>query len=281
MNHIFVELLSDKVQRFKSSFSDTAPKLFQDPNGKLFHPGEFGSFREDVCEDFLSTIIPKKFRIGKGFLINTFGEVGTQCDIIIYDYNSSPNLEMADKRKFFPVESVVAIGEVKSTLSKSQFCDSLTKMAKNKDMKERIKTPTILFRDRMVPGTPFSPRLNPYDQIFSFMICKKFDFDLSSIHEIINSCYVNNSIEYRNRHNLILSVDDGLLAYINDGKTLMYPLMRGIELKNRFVYSDTSDCHFRFFSSYLFMAASSGTILFPDLVDYIGQFTGGFNFDQK
>lgn len=104
-------------------------------------------------------------------------------------------------------------------------------------------------------------RNNPYDQIFTFIVCKKLSFNISNLSTEINKLY-GDSTEYRHRHNLILSVEDGLLAYYdNNGKTMMYPVMGNTKLKNRFVApGENPYVHLKYFASYLFIGTSSAII---------------------
>lgn len=113
------------------------------------------------------------------------------------------------------------------------------------------------------------------------MICKKLNFDFSDITSEINSMY-DSTVEYRHRHNLILSVEDGLLAYYdNNGKTMMYPWFANMILKNRFTQPDTNPySHFKLFSSYLFLGTTSNTILYPEISDYMGCIEGGTKNDE-
>jgi hypothetical protein len=106
--------------------------IFSNDNGKLIHPGEFGIYREAICKRFLEFIIPKKLSIDNGFLINTNNEVSTQCDIVIYDSKHTPLVQSNELQRFFPIETVCAIGEVKSTLSKAQLKETLLKLSKVK-----------------------------------------------------------------------------------------------------------------------------------------------------
>lgn len=91
-------------------------------------------------------------------------------------------------------------------------------------------------------------------------------------------------IEPWQKHNLILSIEDGLIAYYDkNDKTFMYPFTQSEgALKNRMVMPDTNkDCHFNYFASYVFMGTSSASIYYPDLTNYISKWTGGLNQNEK
>lgn len=84
------------------------------------HPLEVGLARERLLIDFLSRLIPERFGIGSGFVINSAGVRSKQIDIIIYDKIISPVFRLPGGVSFYPVECVVAVGEVKTTLSSKE-----------------------------------------------------------------------------------------------------------------------------------------------------------------
>jgi len=279
INNVFETLLLEHIERFRNSFSDVSKQLFFTKEGILIHPGEYGMYREAICKDFIRLVIPSTLDIEQGFIINTSNEISYQCDIIVYDSKSTPLIQTKERQRFFPVETVCAVGEVKSILTKDKFEIALNNLSTIKKMREKIKNPAILKRQE--PGN-FNPQEYPYDQVFTFLICQKLDFDLNNIAYNINSSYEQN-LPYRHRHNLILSLEDGILLYHDKNtKSLMYPRFRGDDLKNRFVTpGSNSFSHYKLFASYIFLHTSSATILYPELSDYMGTITGGWNHDEE
>lgn len=282
---VFNTLLNEKIAVFRSVFANTSRQIFVDSNGDLRHPGEFGQFREVVVRDFLRFFIPGRVAISNGFVITAFDEVSTQCDLVAFDANATPLIESGERQRFFPVESVCAIGEVKSVMSRTDLRDALNKLARIKMLREQIPSPTVLRRD--VPGN-FNPSNYAYDQIPSFLICEKFSFNPANLEEVVSSLYEPDILQ-RHRHNLVLSLQDGLLAYFNfDGKTMMYPEMSSrfeggvhshpMALGNRFVMFDHDDpaSHIRLFCTYLFLVSSSTTVLYPDMASYISNANNAF-----
>lgn len=279
-NKIFDSLLIEKINHFKSSFSSTSKEVFYDDEKKrIFHTGEYGTYREAIVRDLLRFIIPRTLDISTGFLITSLDDVSTQCDVIIFDSNMTPIYEEGDRQRFFPIESVHGIGEVKSTLSKSDFKAALNKLAKNKALSERmIGNPTII---RKSPPGDYDPVNHAYDIIPSFLICQKLDFDISKIELEVSSFY-DVDIEIRHRHNLVLSIDDGLLVYFDsNSKTLPYSRLSQVNLNDRFIYPDVNQyVHFKHFSTYMFMVTSSKTLFYPDPSDYIDSVDGGYLRDN-
>jgi hypothetical protein len=279
-NKVFDSLLVEKIEHFKASFSGTSKSVFYDESKKrIFHTGEYGTYREAIVRDFLRFIIPRSLDISTGFLMTSMDDISTQCDVVIFDSNMTPIYEESDRQRFFPIESVHGIGEVKSTLSKTDFIEAINKLARNKSLSERmISSPTIIKKS---PPGPYDPVNHPYDIIPSFLICQKLNFDISTIEQDIANFYDSN-IEIRHRHNLILSIEDGLLSYLDsNSKTLPYPRLSLSNLKDRFTYPSANKLvHLKLFATYMFMTTSSKTLFYPDPSDYMGAIIGGFNRDK-
>lgn len=279
-NKVFDSLLIEKIDQFTNAFSSISKSVFYDEAKKrIFHTGEYGTYREAIVRDFLRFIIPRSLDISTGFLMTSLDDISTQCDVVIFDSNMTPIYEEGDRQRFFPIESVHGIGEVKSTLSKSEFKTAINKLARNKALSERmVEAPAII---RKSPSGPYDPINHAYDIIPSFLICKKLDFDTSNIEQEISS-YYDDDIEVRHRHNLILSIDDGLLSYFDSNKmTLPYPRVNRVNLKDRITYPDVNQyVHFKFFATYMFMVTSSKTLFYPDPTNYLGSLDGGFQRDK-
>ena len=114
-NRIFEEILLEEIETFKNSFSNVSKKMFHDPEtNKLIHSGEFGMYREAIAKKFLRFFVPVRLEIDQGFLLNSINEVSTQCDIVIYDKNVTPLIRSNELQRFYPVETVCSVGEIKS-----------------------------------------------------------------------------------------------------------------------------------------------------------------------
>ena len=248
-NKIFDSLLKEKTDIFKIAFANISKQIFWDSKGKkLIHPGEYGMYRESICKDFIRFLIPRRLEIDQGFLINSTGDVSTQCDIIVYDSLSAPLIETGERQRFFPVESVCAVGEVKSVLTKSDFIETINKLGNHKSLRNCINDPFILHSENK---TKFDPINCHTDQIFTFLICQKLKFDISDLTRDLNKYY---TIKPYQKHNLILSIEDGLFLYVdNQGKSVPYPYFNGSITKNQHIQADyTDDIHFKIFANNLF-----------------------------
>ncbi len=269
---IFNALLNEKIELFINSFQSTSRTVFFDEELKrLRHPGEFGIYREKVSHDFLKFIIPQKLSLGDGFIISSKDEVSTQCDIIMYDRSITPLMQSSEHQTFYPIETVVAVGEVKSVMSKQEFINAINKLAEIKKIKCNIEFPSIYYRKNNLGNV--NPKELFYDNIFSFIICEKLDFSLENIETELDSMYSKN-IDYWNRHNVILSIEDGLLHYNidqpNEKLSFWAPTFKGATTHRFTKKNGNKDYnHFRNFAMSLMNGTSFSTIFYPDLVHYM------------
>ncbi|MCZ8022452.1 MAG: hypothetical protein O9294_11860 [Cytophagales bacterium] len=279
---IFETLLSEKVDHFIDSFKNLSREIFYDEETKrLTHSLEYGIMRESICREFLKFIIPSGLEIQDGFIISSANSVSTQCDLVIFDSKNTPLYETGKRQRFFHVETVAGIGEVKSVLSKQDFRETINELARIKKIRKDNKTPSIINRK---PNEPFENYKHPFDQLFSFIICEKLDFKLTNLPAEFNMLY-DSDVEYSDRHNLILSIDDGLCLYKHtvNGKVKAwhYPFSKSNNLKNRFISpGDNGRNHFNGFATYMFMGIQSTTIFFPEFRNYAGEQVKGYYTDE-
>jgi hypothetical protein len=194
---IFQTILDRKIENFVQSYIVDSKSLFY-KDDVLFHPGEFGKYRESTLRELLKLLINTNYDINEGFIITSTDKISTQCDVIIYDKETLPFLKN-EISKFYTIESILGIGEVKSDLSAINFKKALVKLAKNKELQNEIR------------GTE---RKTKYDfienkHIVSFLVCRRLDFDYSQV----NFKNIYGDIDPKYWHNCLLSIEDGFLAY--------------------------------------------------------------------
>jgi len=83
------------------------------------HHGERGGIRERRVVDFLRFILPQRYGIGTGHIIDRDRMISKQSDIVIYDALDGIVFPIDNYYSLFPCESVFASIEVKSTLTAS------------------------------------------------------------------------------------------------------------------------------------------------------------------
>ncbi|MDD3990361.1 MAG: hypothetical protein PHP30_09750, partial [Bacteroidales bacterium] len=62
MNKIYKRLLSSKIENFLNEYLSSR-EVFEDldKRNKLLHPGEYGTYREKICDELIKFSIPSKF----------------------------------------------------------------------------------------------------------------------------------------------------------------------------------------------------------------------------
>jgi len=266
-NKIIKLLTKERVDRFCNAFTLTKDLFWDVEQKKLRHPGEFGSYRENIVKHMIELFIPQRYGIGNGFVISNSDDISTQCDIIIYDSHTAPLIENEYGQKFYLIESVVGIGEVKSNInSKAELNNYLNKMAKIKMLREKTKNAAPLYSQFKI----YDPISNPFDQIFSFIICKRLNFPINETTDIIK--YEDN-IPQRHWHNLAISIDDGCFLYKTESgsKNLYFPFNGKMLHKHHWLPKDNNDIsqHIIFFLSWLYSGIKLTTILNIDLGLYL------------
>ncbi len=269
-------LIEERIDSFKSAFLQTAKVLFRDDSkqNKLKHPGEFGTYREAVTADFLSAFLPQRFQIDSGFVVNCDGGVSRQIDIVVYDSELSPPLESRQRQRFFPIETVVAVGEIRSALTRERLIDGLHRLSEVKRLREGLG-PAPTKRWWGLTNRNYDPATISFDQVFTFLVCSHFDCDLSlSMKSTFDEIYGN--FDFHQRHNAILSLADGLLHYCgagHDGVELdaSFPVapVSGTRFRNKWIRPEGNEyLPLKVFASNLFMHACHCTTAAPDLGEY-------------
>lgn len=183
--------------------------------GKTTHPHSVGEGREKSAINKLKDILPSGIGVGSGFVIDSFGNVSSQCDIVIYEKDLCIKFNSDDDRNcYYNCESVIAVGEVKSNLNKRDLEDSINKFKKIRNLKRKIENPRN-FRNYLSKLTAYGAESESYnqnlkclDQIFTFILCNSFMINYKNIIEIIKEN--ENIYEYPNA---IVSIDGMLIGY--------------------------------------------------------------------
>lgn len=183
--------------------------------GKTTHPHSVGEGREKSAINKLKDILPSGIGIGSGFIIDSFGNVSSQCDIVIYEKDLCLKFNSDDDRNcYYNCESVIAVGEVKSNLSKKDLDDSINKFKKIRNLKRKIENPRN-FRNYLSKLTAYGAESEIYnqnvkslDQIFTFLLCNSFAVNYIKVIERIKEN--ENIYEYPNA---IVSIKGEYIGY--------------------------------------------------------------------
>ena len=262
-NKIFEALFRERIDVFRSAFSAVSTEVFFDSSqNRLFHAGEYGMYRESIVRDFLKFIVPQSLDISTGFIMSSMDDVSSQCDIVVFDSRLTPLYQEGDRQRFFPLECVYCVGEVKSKLTRTKLSEALNKLAATKALGDRITTPAIAGQAQC---QPFDPIHNHFQLFPSILICQKFDFVTSDLENEIDGMY-DASVAQRHKHNMIVSIEDGIVTYRHpDATKVPYPRLGGQDLKSCFLFPQNDPYyHMKLFGTFMYMLTANKTPWYPE-----------------
>lgn len=270
-SNIIGKLLEAQIQTFVNDFSNNAQNVFFDESiGRLIHPGEFGMHRESCIRSFLNTFLPDIYGVSQGFVIGQDGSVSHQCDVIIYHKEFTPYFHTPEGQRFFPIESVIAVGEVKSKVDGSVLDDALKKLCNIKRMRDSITSASVA-TSRPSGQRSFDPRSNYRDQVVTFLLCEEVECMNSTLAGRILKVW--DGSEARHRVNMIVSIKSGTFLYKDiNSKAFMYPVASdGSELSVQIMTPISVNSHIALFVRYLIIAIEDTKVLYPELTLHLNE----------
>lgn len=204
------------------------------------HPGELGIGREEIIRRFLRTYLSARFDISTGFVFDSKGNLSKQLDIIIANALVCPRFETAGGNRFYPCESVVAVGEVKSSLtSDAELQAALANLESVKDL-DRSANGRAFDADR---SEPIDHRNNHLHQIFTFLFISGKALKDSTTHTKIMERVLETAPHVWT--NIVLALDQYLVTFACDDGVCPNPMhARGIALQRA---SDEDELLMRFY----------------------------------
>ena len=146
------------------------------------HPGELGVDRETIVRQFLRAYLPKRFDVTNGFAFDTHGNVSRQLDVIVVDSNVSPVFKTAGGVPYYPCESIVSVGQVKSSIkSRAELYEALANLESAKSLDRSAGGRAF----DMVHGEPIDNRTNYLHQIFTFLFVTGKVLSTKTMHDEI------------------------------------------------------------------------------------------------
>jgi len=88
------------------------------------HNGEMGRANELALVQLVSRLLPARYGVGTGVVIDSFGGRSKQSDVIVYEANDQPQLLAQSTQLLFPVETVRLVIEVKTTVTSEAVVDA-------------------------------------------------------------------------------------------------------------------------------------------------------------
>ena len=225
--------------------------------------------REACVRGLLKNFLPGIYGVAQGYVIGQNDEVSHQCDLIIYHKEFTPYFHTPEEQRFFPVESVIAVGEIKSKIDGVTLDDALSKLARVKMMRESVIDSPIA-RCRPHESRVYSPSIYLRDQLVTFLIGDEFVCGNNVLSERIKKPW--EASLPRHRVNLVATINSGTCAYKdNNDKPWMYPTdPSGAELPVRLITSQPGKYgHLALFLRYLMLLIEDSTVLYPELTKHL------------
>lgn len=204
--------LNTTFEKISRQFRIEFGEMVRETNHRL----SSGEAREVALIQLLKKYLPKRVSVDRGFVIDALGNESKQIDVIIYDAQYGTVFDVSGV-KYFPCETVIAVGEVKSDVKSNRTLrDALGKIKSVKDLdrsnrntNEIITGPGISLNNIV----EFSPSLNHRDQIFGFIFTQTTMSEPSLLLELAN--YMRNS-DRTKWLNMFCAFDQVLVTYKNE-----------------------------------------------------------------
>lgn len=146
----------DKMINFKS----VAEKMLIDfkDTANIPHQGVKGRARESIVfEQYLKPYIPPRYAISTGLIFDIENNTSRQQDLVIFDEFNTPVLKDLSTEKLFFPESILAVIEVKSTLTSEEMDDIAKKSASVWKLKQTPVGQIVLTPNLVLPSQNLLP----------------------------------------------------------------------------------------------------------------------------
>ncbi|WP_155753863.1 DUF6602 domain-containing protein [Burkholderia anthina] len=118
--HQITSRMEGAYQRFLAGFIEA---------GGISHALSRGEQRENPIKEFFESLLPQRFSVTSGEIIDSKGNVSPQSDLIIY--RSIDGIPVLNQQPtILQAESVMSVTEVKSTINTEEYKDCLIKAEK-------------------------------------------------------------------------------------------------------------------------------------------------------
>ena len=107
------------------------------------HQGVKGTENEATLLRVLEGLVPTRYGVGSGLVIDSTGGSSRQMDLIIYDQGDQPALLAQTNQFLFPVESVRLCIEVKTSISSTEVRDARKKYQSLQNLTTTSSTPAL------------------------------------------------------------------------------------------------------------------------------------------
>jgi len=117
-----------KQKQYKFNLEDAFLDFQQEMSKELYtnrthikHPGSKGEATEFKWIETLRKYLPNRYSVDKAFVIDCYGNISDEIDLIVYDQQYSPFMFHRGTSLFIPAESVYAVFEIKQEMNKNHL----------------------------------------------------------------------------------------------------------------------------------------------------------------
>jgi hypothetical protein len=159
-----------------STFQKVSRKFaidFDELASEVAHKQSAGEAREYALIELLRKNLPSRVGVEQGgFVVDAHGNESAEMDVVLYDKSLGTVFNAVEGEKYFPCETVIAVGEVKTNVdSNATLTDALEKVrsVKGLDRSNEGKNRAFVGPGIAQPWIEFDPHTNYRDQIFGFV----------------------------------------------------------------------------------------------------------------
>lgn len=118
------------VDKFIARIGTRLVEQFEDARAAT-SPAAVGDAMEQPVKDQLEQLLPRGIGVGSGFVIDSNGATSRQTDVVLYEKDICPifSINNTPGTTYYPCEGVIAVGQVKSLLTKSLLKEEFGKIA--------------------------------------------------------------------------------------------------------------------------------------------------------
>ena len=189
---MFIYNLQEMAKALQSEYNSIS--------SKIEHSGIKGTMREDKLKEYIKKLLPIKYTIASGCIVDSNENQSRQQDFIIYDNFNSPVFALTEKEQIIPIESVYATIEVKSTLTIDELDKSIKHIESVHNLEKSNCCTSVLFT-------------SVYDAPLSMIFAYTSNTSLDNI--VKNLDVFNNKVLPKNRVSIICVLDKGLIFPVN------------------------------------------------------------------
>lgn len=240
---------------FIYNLEDIAKKLKIDFDGvtrQIKHNGVKGSAREDLLKDYLRDLLPNKYSISSGIIIDFNQNQSKQQDFIIHDAFNCPSFFKTDSNTILPIESIYATIEIKSTLN----YDTLKQSVENIESVRKLhKLP-----NRNIISNDYNEQY-PLGFVFAY----SSDYSLEQIQ--MKLFELNKSVDGRHQISIVCVLDKGLIFNVYKDNLTNFTI---IPTNDTVLARSDSDIENSLYSFYLLMLQYLDNVYIqvPSLIEY-------------